>query len=421
MAGFYSGLSDGLHAGVRTGMLIGKALKDRRTAGRTESLLGMEADISNWTPPELGASTEAIPVTDGTVSPDMDGREAPGQGYSGGTLRQMVEEARTAAASIGDPAVYAESEGRILSSLTRRFQSHMMSGANLLTSDPTGAVEEFARASSYILDGNVPNFNVITAPDGTPIVAHPVKDPKTGQPSTTMLTKDMIDSMLLGSGTMKDFVAGTAKIQTNAAARYNAEVERRVTASGASNSFLDSTRSSIAAAFADITPDTGKTTRTSTRFDPITGDEVEFEEEVPGAAVDPRDLAAARHMASAIIYANVDNPPEELLRGGAEIRSTVAAPMARDLVMTLIDAAAKGDTSDKVPGLTMVGEDEHNINFRYFSGGSSDTFVVPQVVLEGVADMANRIRARRNLPPLGAEGASAGEAPEGAAIPVPGP
>jgi hypothetical protein len=417
--------ADSLTEGVRTGLLLGRATKDRKARHRTQDLLGIEADIDSWTPPTLDTGGEAIPSDQGGADPaTMDGREALTQGYSGDTMRALVDRAAAAAAEIGDPGVYADSRGRVLDSLTRRFQSHMSSGANLLNIDPAAAVEQFSQASAYILDGNVPQFNVITAADGTPIAAHTLTDPKTGKQQTTMLTLDMLNSIMMSQGTMQGFVAGTSGIRSGAAARYNDEVEKQVKSWTGKTSYAEGVEAAINSAFDEISPDAGKTTRTVKTWDEATQSEIETEVEVPGYARDPESLREIKGIARSFVHANITTPDEELMRGGASPYSSVDGLQARDLAASFLEHMTNGP-SGVMSGLTPLYQDETTSTFRI----DGQTVRLPNSSLQQLAEIANKARVGANLSPLPqiADLASAGgpgavtPPPTEGAIPAPPP
>lgn len=415
----YSAFGEGLLNGLQAGAALGRQMRASRQHKDTQALLAKEAEISAWEPPALRQG--AIPMggeADGAAA--TDGRTAPSQGYSGNSLRQMVDDARALAAKTGDPALYAASEGRILQSLQRRFQAHMASGANMLSGDPAAAVEEFAKASAFILDGNVPQFNAITTQDGTPVVAHTVTDPRTGKPVRTALSKDMIDSLMLQQGTMEQFVAGTAAIERRAAGRFNQAVEQAVTAYGARTDFISALRAEVSDVFDKLRPKPGSQTIEREVFDEDTGETVKITEKAPTFVKDPEHFAAARAMAESLVLANVVNTPEDLLRGGAKIVSNLGAETARDLVTQLIDRATKGDTAGQIPGLTLKGVDGDMVSATYFSGGDGGTIQIPKAVLEDVLSIANEARKNAGLPPIGATPQSpAPDADAAAAAPPP--
>ena len=413
--GFYGGVAEGLQQGVRTGALLGHIYKQGRDERRNTEMLNLEADISGYEPPPLKNTQGALPLDTGQEEgEDTDGRTGLAQGYSGNNIKSMWDNVRRAAAELGDPVAYAASEGRVLDMLTKKFTAHMMSGSTLLTSDPAAAVEEFAKASAFIPDGSVPTFNVITTPDGTPVVAHRATDPETGKEKLTMLTPDMIQSIMLTQGSREQMVAGISGISTQASARYVAAIEREVTAATGDTNFLGEMRTDLASAFDEITPGEGKTTRTTTTFT-STG-EIEEEVGVPGFAIDPRNLSDARVAAEAIIYANIIQPTEELKRGGAVVTSSMDGVGARDMVGTLIDSMVA-----QKPMMTRLGETDGVTTLRYMG----KPVRIPTALLQDLAGIANRMRAKNNLPPLPTIGGQApteevlaqGNPPRGAASP----
>jgi hypothetical protein len=206
-------------------------------------------------------------------------------------------------------------------------------------------------------------------------------------------------------------MSGTSGIKKDAAERYNTEVVRQVTAWSGTTTFEDGVNEAIAAAFEEITPTPGKTTRTVTVYDPKTGDPTETETVVPGFAIEPQTLRAARRVAASIVYANTEMPSEAQLRGGAVPRSEISATQARDLVRVITDTLAHGDMS-QVPGLILESEDDTMMTFRYSAGGSSSTINIPKVILQNMVNLANDMRAKSNLPPIGE-----GKAP----VPAPAP
>jgi len=403
MADPFTSFGNGLESGVRTGLALGIAYRNKQNREATKELLGLEAQIADWQPPQFDKAQQgAIPtgtgLTTDATSPDaMDGRTAPTQGYSGSQLRALVNQARERAAATGDPVLYANAEGRILDTLASKFQTHMAQGAALLSTDPNAAVEELAKASAYAVDGVVPQFNVVKAQDGTPVVIYQSTDPDTGKPVKQAVTQDMLSMLMQAPGTAKEFIAGAAKMRADAAGRLEKAYEREVTGYKAGTDFLTQSRDEVAKAFDALMPKDGKTKTKTTRYDSKTGDTVEIEVEAPEFLRDKdtakQNYRAARDIATSIVLSNFDEPIAELRKRGAPIVSTVSPLQARDLTVALIDGATKGQS---VPGLVAKMNEDDRLVATY----NGTTVVISKDVLNDVAEIANSIRVRNGAPPL---------------------